>query len=256
MSYFEAALYGVVQGLSEYLPISSSAHLVLLPQWLGTSDPGLAFDVFVHVGTLAATIVYFRKEWLAMFQNRALFFKICVATAPALLIGALMHGWIATHARGTLVLASTLSLFGILLWAVDRYAAGKKYLKPLKNIDTQSALKIGLAQVWALIPGVSRSGITMTMARGLGFSREAAAKFSFLLSAPVTGAALVFEMRDIHKLTESQLGFDVLAIAALSAFVSGWLAIAWLLKLIRKRGYAVFAIYRVVLAGVILAFLL
>lgn len=262
MSLLEAALYGVIQGLTEYLPISSSAHLVLLPRFLGAQDPGLAFDVFVHLGTLCATLFYFRSDWLEMFfrpAQRGRLRQIIWATVPALIAGGLLHKWIETRLRGNLVIVCTLAAFGVLLWWVDRHrsSTGSKSAigRALQKMSTRDAVMIGCAQTLALIPGVSRSGITMTAGRGLGFSREAAARFSFLLSAPVTGAALVFELRNISELFTSQLNWQVLTVAGLTSFFSGWLAISALLTIVKRFGYAVFAVYRVALATAIVLML-
>jgi undecaprenyl-diphosphatase len=262
MSIWESLLYGAVQGLTEYLPISSSAHLALLPKFLGTTDPGLAFDVFLHSGTLAATLWYFRKDWRELFlRNHRMLFWICVATLPALVAGALVHNWAETVFRGVGVMAFTLSLFGFLLWWVDHVAQkneGKKINAQRMSAEKNSKkiFGVGLAQCLALVPGVSRSGITLTCARWLGFSRSEAARVSFLLSAPVTAAALGYEALKLLK-APTGLGVETsaLLIGGATAFVFGLLAIDVLVRRVGRLGYGVFFAYRMILAGVILRWL-
>jgi undecaprenyl-diphosphatase len=273
MTYGEAILFGALQGLTEYLPVSSSAHLILLPRFLETRDPGLAFDVFLHAGTLASTLVYYWRDWKELFaglpgigrwfERRAVgrgaealprnFWKwIVLGTVPALLAGALLHRLAEEQLRGNAVLASTLALGGILLWAADRFAGGKR---PIQQLNWKTALGVGLAQCLALVPGMSRSGSTMMGGRLLGLDRAAAAKFSFLLSAPITAAALVFELRKWNEVVADLNGVGPLVAGALSAFLFGWFAIDGLLRVVRRFGYASFAVYRVALAAVIWAVL-
>lgn len=267
MTIWEAFLFGAVQGLTEYLPISSSAHLILLPRFLGTQDPGLSFDVFLHAGTLTSTLWYFRADWLGLLERKASSLKLwkllIIGTLPALICGALFHRWVETALRGNQVLATTLVVGGLLLWGVDAWRSrrerdvtsdhGAKKMKAREfgALTLNDAFLVGVAQACALVPGMSRSGSTMIGGRLLGFSRESAARFSFLLSAPITAAALVFELKDFKQVVESQVGLLPLLTGALSAFVFGWFAIDLLLKLLRKFGYLSFAVYRVVLAVVI-----
>lgn len=255
MTLGEGFLYGAVQGLTEYLPISSSAHLILLPRFLGSEDPGLAFDVFLHLGTLLATLSYFYKDWKAIAlsalgrqKSGITWPPIVLGTVPALVAGALIHKWAETSLRSNWVLVCTLSLGGVALWAADRFASAKRDLGKLALRD---AAWVGLAQCLALIPGMSRSGSTILGGRLLGFERAAAARFSFLLSAPITAAALVFELRKWNELTSSSIGPGPLLVSAVSAMVFGWIAIGGLLRLVRRYGYLAFAIYRVALALVI-----
>jgi undecaprenyl-diphosphatase len=257
MSSFEAFLYGVVQGLTEYLPISSSAHLILLPRFLGTRDPGLAFDVFLHLGTLFATLIYFWREWLEIGRgvlgkpvSRAIpetvgWPLIVIATVPALAAGAALHSWAETIFRGNAVLVVTLPVGGLALFAADRLC---RQDRSLSKATWRDALWIGLVQCLALVPGVSRSGSTMTGGRLLGFDRAASARFSFLISAPITAAALVFELRKWEELVSGSIGPWPLLVAAVSSFVFGLVAIGGLLRLLRRFGYFAFAVYRVGLA--------
>jgi len=260
MNIFEAILYGAVQGVTEYLPISSSAHLILLPRFLGEKDYGLSFDVFLHLGTFFATLVYFWSDWKKIFHS----FKekpveefyswkvLFVATIPALLCGALLHKWIQEQLRENIVLMFTLSIGGILLFGVDRFSASHK---SLKNSSMKDALLMGIAQCFALIPGVSRSGSTITAGRMLGFTRESSARFSFLMSGPVTLAAIVFEMRHWRELLQTEIGFFPLIVSGFCSFLFGMIAIAGLLKVVKKWSYLPFAVYRVLL-GVLIYFVL
>ena len=259
MDLFHAFLYGAVQGVTEYLPISSSAHLILLPRFLGQEDPGLAFDVFLHVGTLLATLGYFWRDWWAVlkgvprkegwttFQGASLG-NLLLATFPALLAGAALHSLVETVFRGNQVLVITLPLFGFLLFWVDRMFPLRRGVGEMRWKD---ALWVGLFQCLALVPGVSRSGSTMTAGRILGLTRESAARFSFLLSAPITAAAVVFELRKWEELFQGQVGWAALLMAGVSSFVFAWLAIGGLLKLLRRFGYLSFFVYRAGLALVI-----
>jgi undecaprenyl-diphosphatase len=257
MTYFEAFLYGAVQGVTEYLPISSSAHLILLPKFLGTRDPGLAFDVFLHLGTLCSTLIYFWSDWRGILSQLAgkprkgdalPWQYIAVGTLPALVAGAGLHHWVETVFRGNAVLVTTLVVGGLALFLADHFAPRKR---TLGKAGLRDAVWIGLAQCLALVPGMSRSGSTIMGGRLLGFDRTAAARFSFLLSAPVTGAALVFELRKWRELTGDGIEVGQLLVAGGASFLFGLLAIGGLLKLIRRFGYLSFAVYRVGLAVVI-----
>jgi undecaprenyl-diphosphatase len=250
MTNFHAFLYGAVQGLTEYLPVSSSAHLILLPKFLGTGDPGLAFDVFLHFGTLLSTLVFFRKDWIKLIQDKKLFILITVATIPALFAGALLHHWVSTVLRGASVLAVTLPLGGLILYLVD---IKTEQHRSYKNIGLRDAILIGLAQCIALVPGVSRSGATITGARLLGLDRSSAAKFSFMISAPVILAAVVWELKDWNKVFSSTANFNAtsLLLGTIGSFVFGMLAIGGLLAVLRRFSFLTFAVYRVVLGAVI-----
>jgi len=254
MSTFEALVYGMVQGLTDYLPISSSAHLILLPKFLGVEDPGLTFDVFLHFGTLFSTLIYFRKDWMSLLnfredkEARGLILKLLLAMIPVMVVGLLFRDFIKTNLRGPEVLVYSLAIGGVLLWAVDHFFEQRT---DVEGLTFKGAFLIGVAQIFALIPGVSRSGSTITGGRALGLDRTAAARFSFLLSAPVTGAAVVFEMRHLDELLTSQLTLWTLFVAGFSSFLFGWLAISGLLRLVRSRGYLSFGIYRILLAVVV-----
>ena len=263
MTPFQAAVLGIIQGLSEFLPISSSAHLALAPWLLGWEDPGLAFDVALHLGTLLAVLWYFRMEWLALIkaafgivttgrietpEKRRVIYLI-IATIPGGIAGYLLQSRAETAFRSPQIIAIALIAMGIILWIVDKAVDQRRVLGEMRWID---ALLIGLSQVVALIPGVSRSGSTMTAARGLRFDRESAAEFSFLMSMPIIAAAVIFE--GPKALHEGGLTNELISGVVASA-VSGWLAISILMRYVSRHSYRVFALYRLVLGITVLAVL-
>ncbi|HYW51552.1 MAG TPA: undecaprenyl-diphosphatase UppP [Gemmatimonadaceae bacterium] len=260
MNVFQALVLGIIQGLAEFLPISSSAHLSLAPFLFGWQDPGLAFDVALHLGTLAAVLWYFRKEWIALTmagveivmtqrvegeeQRRAV--HIIIASIPGGIAGLLLQNYAETIFRAPIVTAIALIVLGVLLWAADRFAPQTRELKDFRWTD---ALLIGIAQVLALIPGVSRSGSTMTAGRALGFDRTGAATFSFLMSMPITAAAAVVKVPEALREGVTM----PIVVGILASGISGWLAISVLLKYVSSKSFGVFAIYRLVLGAVVLA---
>ena len=262
MTIFQAVVLGLLQGLAEFLPISSSAHLSLAPWLFHWPEPGLAFDVALHVGTLVALLWYFRREWLALAvsafrilrtrrvetveERRTVF--LVIATIPAGIAGLVLESYAETVFRAPIITAVALAVVGLLLWYVDRAAPQQRPLKVMRWTD---ALLIGLAQVFAIVPGVSRSGSTITAGRALGFDRAGAAVFSFLMSAPIIGAAAVLKVPEaVRDGITPELAAGVIASA-----VSGWLAIAVLLRYVSRRSYAVFAIYRLLLGALIIGVL-
>ncbi|HEU4878035.1 MAG TPA: undecaprenyl-diphosphatase UppP [Gemmatimonadaceae bacterium] len=263
MTTFQAIILGLIQGLTEFLPISSSAHLSLTPVILGWKDPGLAFDVALHFGTLIAVLWYFRKQWVELIiaaggilktrridtvdKKRVIF--LILATIPGAIGGLLLEEKAETVFRAPTLTAIALILMGILLWAVDRLSAQSRPLDKMRWVD---ALVIGLAQVVALVPGVSRSGSTITAGRFLNFDRQSAAIFSFLMSMPIIAAAVVLKGPEV--LHEGGITTQVIA-GVLAAAVSSWLAIAILLRYVSKHSYGIFALYRVVLGVGVLVFL-
>jgi undecaprenyl-diphosphatase len=260
MTVFQALVLGLVQGLGEFLPISSSAHLVLTPWVFRWPDPGLSFDVALHVGTLIAVLWYFRAEWVrltlsafALLKTRRIdteekrrFVHIVVATIPAAIAGVLLEDYAETTFRSPTLIALTLIVMGIVLWAADRYAPRDR---PLASMTMRDAVLIGLAQIFALVPGVSRSGSTMTAGRVLRLDRQSAATFSFLMSMPVTAAAAVLKAPVLLRADD----VTPLIVGIVAAAVSGWLAIAVLLKYVSRHSYGVFALYRLALGAAILA---
>jgi undecaprenyl-diphosphatase len=260
MDNLHAIYLALLQGLTEFLPISSSAHLILLPRLLGWTDQGLAFDVAVHVGTLVAVLAYFRVEvlnllsaWLRSIgtgQTNAdarLAWFVMLGTVPAAVLGLLLHDVIGTYLRSPLVIATTTIGFGALLGVADWRGRQRRDEHALRVSDV---IFIGLAQALALIPGTSRSGITMTAGLVLGMTRSAAARFSFLLSIPLIMMAGGYETLNLVQQAGPVDWLAILIGAGVSA-VSAWLCIHFFLKLIERIGMMPFVVYRLLL-GVVL----
>ena len=263
MTTIQAVILGLIQGLTEFLPISSSAHLSLAPVVFGWKDPGLAFDVALHFGTLIAVLWYFRKQWAELLvaagqivgtrridtieKKRVMF--LILATIPGAIGGLLLEEKAETVFRAPTLTACALIVMGLILWIVDRISSQDR---PLATMRWTDALLIGVAQVIALIPGVSRSGSTITAGRGLQFDRQSAAVFSFLMSMPITAAAVVLKGPEV--LSSGGITTPVIA-GVLAAGVSSWLAIAVLLRYVSRHSYGIFALYRVILGAAVLVFL-
>ncbi|MBL0939990.1 MAG: undecaprenyl-diphosphatase UppP [Gemmatimonadaceae bacterium] len=261
MTLFQAIVLGLVQGLTELLPVSSSAHLALTPYLLGWQDPGLSFDVALHLGTLLALGWYFRIEWIEMTKSawrilttrqvtsvhdRRLIYLV-VATIPAGVGGLLLNDLAKTTFRSPYIIGTTLVVLGVLLWAIDKWSARVRMIDEVRMRD---AVIVGFAQVLALVPGVSRSGSTITAGRLLGLDRPSAARFSFLMSMPITLAAVIFEAPEALR-TE---GLSLPLVAGIAAAaVSSWLAITVLLRYVSKHSFGIFALYRILLAVVVFA---
>lgn len=276
MSTLEIIILALLQGLTEFLPISSSAHLILPSQILGWQDQGLGFDVAVHVGTLLAVMLYFRKElgamsvaWLGTINigpakkstdNQILFegklaWWIIFATIPAGLFGLLGKDFIEEHLRSALIIALTTLLFGFLLGFADVKAGHRATHKPLEKLGFKGAMLIGLAQAIALIPGTSRSGITMTIGLMLGLSRDNAARFSFLLSIPAIAMAGSYLTLKLVLSTEA-VDWQAIGLGSLIAFISAYACIHYFLILLNKVGMMPFVIYRLILGFGLLWFIL
>lgn len=259
MSLIEPIVLGTVQGLTEFLPISSSAHLVLVPFFLGWTDPGLAFDVALHVGTLCAILIFFWREWVEILEDlvgsrrkRGVTWKLLViGTIPGMVAGLLAEKQAEELFRNPLLIAASLSLFAILLWYWDSH--GKKN-RSLSEALSRDALIVGLAQALAIVPGVSRSGITITAALFVGLERSSAVRFSFLLSAPIIGGAGILKAPSIFALLAaggSQAWAVILGFAA--SLMAGLLAIGLLTSIARSRTFNGFVVYRLLLAALIVA---
>ncbi len=260
MEYYKAAVYGIIQGLTEFLPISSSAHLALLPWFFGWEDPGLAFDVAMHWGTLVSVVFYFRRDiknliagWVGSFSGKKepaniLPWTIILATIPAAFFGFLLEEKAETVFRSPVLISMTLAGAGILLFWADKKSPQSV---TIQESNWKKALIIGIFQIFSIIPGVSRSGITTTGARFLSFTREEAVRFSFLLSIPIIFGAGVLKIDFIFKNLENPAFW----VAFLSSAVSGLAAIHFLLTYVKKRSFTPFVIYRVLLAVVILVWL-
>ena len=265
MDIIQAIFLAIIQGLTEFLPISSSGHLILVPQLLGWEDQGLAFDVAVHIGTLAAVVFYFRHDILRLFVawtknfagNQSLQIKndaklawgVLLGTIPAGLAGFFFNDYIEANFRSLLVIAATTVGFGLLLWWSD--AKGKR-TRVLDEIKWSDVAIIGCAQALALIPGTSRSGITMTAALMLGMNRQASARFSFLLSIPVIVLAGGYKALGLLKQSEP-VDWTAISIGTAASAIVAYISIRFFLNLLDKIGMAPFAIYRLILGAVLLA---
>lgn len=253
-SRFQALVLGAVQGLTEFLPVSSSAHLILIPWLLNWQDPGLAFDVALHLGTLLALLIYYWQTWTKLLgslvnndvASRRLLFLLIIASVPGAVIGVLLEKQAETVFRSPLLIASTMAVMGMVLWVVDRLFRSRRKVSDFTAAD---ALFIGFSQALAIVPGVSRSGATITMARALGIEREDAANFSFLMATPIIAGAGLLEAR---KLFAAGMHGPVL-LGFLASAVFGVAAIAGLIRFIRTRTYQPFAWYRVAVALVVFA---
>ncbi len=266
MSVLQAIALGIVQGLSEFLPISSSAHLILVPWLFGWQDPGLAFDVALHWGTLLAVLVVFWRDWIRLIRagaasildrrigddsDRRLFWALVVSSIPAAVVGKLFHESVEETVRSPLIIAGTMSVMAIVLWLADRHGAKSR---PEGDMRIPEALGIGVAQAFALVPGVSRSGSTISVGLFLGFTREQIARFSFLMSTPIIFGAGVLKfpqmLREVHAGT-GQVGPAALLGGLIASAVVGVLVIRWLLAWLRMRTYNVFVVYRLLVAVLI-----
>jgi undecaprenyl-diphosphatase len=253
-SAFHAAILGLIQGLTEFLPVSSSAHLTLIPWFFGWSDPGLAFDVALHLGSLLALLIYYRQDWILIIngaisgerRGRRLLFLLMAASIPGAIFGFLFEKEAETVFRSPLLIASTLAILGVALWIADVKAPEKRDLDEIRMTD---ALLMGVAQAFALVPGVSRSGATITVARALGINRQDAANFSFLMSAPIIAGAGLLKAHEFLRAGVTA----VLTAGFVASAVFSLLAIAVLIAYVRTRSYKIFAWYRIALAAVVVA---
>ena len=250
MPILHAIVLGIVQGITEFLPVSSSGHLILLPMLLGWPEQPLAFDTVVHLGTLAAVLVALRDDLPKLFADKGkLGWTIVAASVPALGMGFLFKDQIETVLRSPLVVAASLVVWGILLWIADRQMK-KQAEGKIENVGYHRAMMIGLAQAIALIPGTSRSGVTITAGLFMGLSREAAARFSFLLGIPAISAAGALGLFELAT-GEAQIELVPMIFGFLTSFACGFIAIRFLLKLLKSTSFVPFAIYRIALAGLV-----
>ena len=261
MSIFKAVILGIIQGIAEFLPISSSAHLILVPYLFGWKESGLAFDVALHFGTMLAVLVVFFKDWWDLFigavkdvknkeksTNGKMFWYLVAATIPAALAGFLLDDIVENVIRNqSWIMATALAVMGVLIYLGDKWAQ-KHYKKQVefKDISLKQALLVGVSQAFAVIPGFSRSGTTILAGRLMGMSKEAITKFTFLLSVPVICGAAILKVGDLVVTKEVIIGI-------ISSFAAGLLTIKFLLNYIKKHDFSVFAFYRVILAVIVLA---
>lgn len=270
MPLIQAIVLALVQALTEFLPVSSTAHLILFPWLLHWQDPGMAFDVALHAGTLLAVILYFFKDWLKLIlcgvglkypaaappeevaHHRRLFWYMIVGTIPAAIIGKLFHHQIEDQLRTPMIIGVSLVGVALLMWWADSRA---NLTRKIEDSNMGDAVSIGSAQALALWPGVSRSGITITAGLFRHFTREAATRFSFLLSAPVISGAVLTELPKlikVHKAGGLDLPLSTLAISILVSGVAGYFVIVFFLRYLQTRTLKVFIVYRVVFGIIVL----
>jgi undecaprenyl-diphosphatase len=261
MTLIQILTLALIQGLTEFLPVSSSAHLILGGKAFGWADQGLVFDVATHLGTLLAVLFYFRADLFAMAracvrpatadagpEGRRMALFIALGSLPALAVGFLLHDWVEMYLRDVRVIAWTTIGFGLLLWLADLVGARGR---ELSGMTLRSAMMIGLAQVLALVPGTSRSGITITAGRAMGFSPEAAARFSFLLSIPVIAGAGGYGALRVAT-GDAPIDWLQFTAALVIAALAGWACIAAFLALLKRVGLLPFVVYRLALGVVLL----
>jgi undecaprenyl-diphosphatase len=257
MDWIQSIVLGVVQGLTEFLPVSSTAHLVLVPWWMGWEDPGLSFDVALHLGTLIAVCTYFGRETRELLTagarvvvrplprgdiTKRRFWLIALATVPAVIVGVAGRELVATTLRDPVVVGSALIALAIVILAAERRGEGGRTMPEIGALD---ALLIGCAQATALVPGVSRSGATIGIALVIGLRRTDAVRFSFLLGIPVIAGACVLEAVEVARAGFGSIGAVGFLVGGAASAVSGYLCIAWLMRWVRTRTFSPFMLYRI-----------
>ena len=262
----KAVVLGTLQGLTEFLPISSSAHLRIFPELFGWGDPGAAFTAVIQIGTELAVLIYFRhdiwrigKAWaLSLFKpewrghlDARMGWFIIIGSLPIVVLGILLKDVIERDFRNLWIIGTTLVVLGIILGVADRVGRNTKLIR---QIDLRDAVLMGLAQAMALIPGVSRSGATISMGRFLGYEREAATRYAFLLAIPAVVGAGLFELKEIPH-GDNSYGWAPTIVATVVSFLVGYAAIAWLLRYVSTNSYTPFVVYRVLLGGATLILL-
>ena len=260
LDFLQAVLLGVLQGLTEFLPISSSAHLRIFPELVGWGDPGAAFTAVIQIGTELAVLIYFRKDiwrigsaWVQSLYRPELRgvldsrmgWYIIVGSLPIVILGVLLKDVIENDFRNLWVIGTTLVVLGLILGIADRVGRTDR---GIERMTLRHSVYLGLAQAAALVPGVSRSGATISMGRFLGYDREAATRFAFLLAIPAVVGAGLFELPEIPH-GENAYGPGPTLVATVVSFLVGYAAIAWLLRYVSTHSYTPFVIYRVLLGG-------
>jgi undecaprenyl-diphosphatase len=261
--FVQAVVLGIIQGLTEFLPISSSAHLRIFPEMFGWGDPGAAFTAVIQIGTELAVLIFFRKDiwrigsmWLKSIVrpeyrghlDARMGWFIIIGSLPIVVLGVLLKDIIEQDFRSLWIIGTTLIVLGIVLGIADRVGSMDKQIK---QITLRDAILMGLAQAMALVPGVSRSGATLSMGRFLGYDREAATRYAFLLAIPAVVGAGVFELKEIPH-GDNTYGWGPTIVATVVSFVVGYAAIAWLLRYVSTRSYTPFVLYRIALGGLTL----
>ncbi len=248
---FQTFILALVQSVAEFLPISSSAHLILVPRFFGWADQGIAMDIGLHVGTLGAVLIYFWNDFYKMLfgfykkgPSQELFINLCIATVPALIIGFFLEEIVETLFRSPLLIAGTLIIFGVFLYVADRVG---KNQKDIEKITKKDALLIGLAQCCALVPGVSRSGITMTAGRLCNIKRTAATQFSMMMSVPVIAAAAIWHIGKLFFENKLDILTPTFGWGILFSLVGGLIAVSFLMRWVKTESFLIFTLYRTAL---------
>ena len=247
----EIIILSLIQGITEFIPVSSSSHLIIISQYLNFQDQNLSIDVSLHIGSFIAVIVYFNKDILDFIKNKDLFLKILISSIPVIVIGFfLVQTNFIENLRNIKIIGWTTILFGVLLYASDKYKLNNDIEN---NFSFKTAVIIGLFQILSLIPGVSRSGITITASRFLGFKRYDSAKISFFLSIPTLGAVSIYGLSNI--LSSPNLSFSVMSLSSIVlSFTFSILTIKYFLQYIKKSSMSVFVVYRILLGFIILIY--
>jgi len=255
MDILQAIIYGIIQGLGEFLPISSTAHITLIPWLFGWKDPGLAFDIALHMGTLLAVVIFFWKDWIKLIKagftdikskDGRLFWYIMLACIPGGIFGLLFEDQIETTFRNPLLIGVMLIVMGFVIYVADKYSKSEIVLK---DISFKRSFLIGVSQAIAMIPGVSRSGITMATGRALSIKREDAARFTFLLSTPFIFLSGVYKAKDLISVSIDIVPF---IIAIVMAGIVGALSIKFILEYLKRKGFGIFAVYRFILGTIVI----
>jgi undecaprenyl-diphosphatase len=263
LDFLKAVVLGIIQGLTEFLPISSSAHLRIFPEWFGWGDPGAAFTAVIQIGTELAVLIYFRKDiWrIASGWVRAIYdpswrghedarmgWYVIVGSLPIVILGILLKDIIEEDFRNLWIIGCTLIVLGVILGVADRYGGNER---TIKRMNLQHAVALGAAQALALVPGVSRSGATISMGRLLGYERAAATRFAFLLAIPAVVGAGIFELQEIPG-GDNAYGPVPTLVATVVSFLVGYAAIAWLLRYVSTKSFLPFVLYRIGLGSLTL----
>lgn len=261
--WWETAILGLIQGLTEFLPISSSGHLLLLQKFTNLSDFGLAFDAFLHLGTLLAVLIYFRKDIFSLFTglfdkndklNKKVLLIILLSIIPAGLVGFLAKDFISNDLRLPGLVLFNLVFWALIMWWADNYIEKKQnQLIDLSELNWKQGLIIGLAQVLSLLPGTSRSGITITAGLFQSLSRRLAARFSFIMSIPLIAAAGLLNFIELIKQPEEFIILNI-SIGFLTSFIAGYFAIAWFIKILTNKNLKIFVWYRLILGFILFIF--
>ena len=265
MDTVQAVILAILQGITEFLPISSSAHLILVPELLGWQDQGLAFDVAVHVGTLAAVLVFLKKEiqqivpaWFIGWKGFSwdtqgkLAWLIVLATIPLGLVGFTFMSFIEGNLRAAWVIAASTLFFGLLLGWADR--KGDKNIKPMESLTWKQTLCVGCAQALALIPGTSRSGITMTALLATGYSRMATARFSFIIAVPAIALPRILKGAEL-AISQADISWSLLLVGAVVSALTAFVCMHWFMRFVERVGMLPFVLYRILLSIVIVVVL-